>query len=178
MTKWNTYQCQNDDLAILLFESLDTDKWRRIASPISISQALIKSNTTINSFMDHGWSGPQTSQLRLSRWPSIIQVGSKAEQHIAYTGTPPDNQRFKLITDSLEGTIITIKYPKSGVYNIIGLDGKTVSPNKWNDTLKGVNPIQRSYCGENRYEGVVNLFQFYLTSNCLVKVVPIDAIAS
>ena len=68
--------------------------------------------------MDHVWDGFYTGQLRLSRWPAIIQVGYEAEQLIQYTGTPPNNQRFHLITDSNYGTIVTIKYPKTGVYNI------------------------------------------------------------
>ena len=69
--------------------------------------------------MDHGYSGTSAIVSRLSRWPSIIQVGSQAEQLISYTGTPPKNQRFKLITDSLSGaTIITIRYPKAAVYNV------------------------------------------------------------
>ena len=32
------------------------------------------------------------------------------------------------------------------------------------------------YCGENRYVGVVNILEFYLTSGCTVFIQPIDSI--
>ena len=31
-------------------------------------------------------------------------------------------------------------------------------------------------CGENRYEGVVNILEFYLTAGCTILIKPIDSI--
>ena len=85
--------------------------------------------------MDHAPAGLPKNIKRLQRWPSIIQVGDTSEQYITYTGTPPNNQRFKLITDSDKGTIVTIKYPKTGVYKIKIGDNK-IAPNTWDNAKK------------------------------------------
>ncbi len=37
-------------------------------------------------------------------------------------------------------------------------------------------PITQSYCGENRYIGITNILEFYLTSNCILHIAPRDAI--
>ena len=129
--------------------------------------------------MDHIWDGFYTGQIRLSRWPALIQVGSQGETYtVQYSGTPPQNQRFKLITDSIYGIQVDIDYTKPGVYNLLDSNLNPIKANAWNDTLKTVNPLTRKYCGENRYVGVVNVLSFWITPGCLISIVPIDAIAS
>ena len=39
-------------------------------------------------------------------------------------------------------------------------------------------PITQSYCGENRYIGVKNIFEFYLEEGCTIHIIPRDAIQS
>lgn len=39
-------------------------------------------------------------------------------------------------------------------------------------------PITQSYCGENRYIGVKNIFEFYLEAGCTIHIIPRDAIQS
>lgn len=36
---WNGYYCNNENLAVITFESLDEDKYRRILSPITITNS-------------------------------------------------------------------------------------------------------------------------------------------
>ena len=55
--------------------------------------------------MDHVWDGFYTGQVRLSRWPSIVQVGNTQTYEIKYTGTPPEKQRFTLHAES-SGVVI------------------------------------------------------------------------
>jgi len=74
---WNGYLCDNKDLGILLFESEDDDKWDRSMQPIYIKESgegKVASNK-LNSFMDHVWDGFYTGQVRLSRFPGLVQGG-------------------------------------------------------------------------------------------------------
>lgn len=99
----------------MLFESLDDDKWKRMVTPIKITNPTINSLTSLNTFMDHIWDGFYTGQLRLSRWPALIQTGTGSNHTIYYSSTPPNSQRFWLQSE-YAGTKIIIKYPKAGAY--------------------------------------------------------------
>ena len=44
--------------------------------------------------------------------------------------------------------------------------------------MKTTNPLTNKYCGENRFVGIVNKFQFYITPGCLLSIKPLDAISS
>jgi hypothetical protein len=35
--------------------------------------------------------------------------------------------------------------------------------NQWDEAIRGYGEITRSFCGENRYIGVKNILEFYLT---------------
>jgi hypothetical protein len=37
-------------------------------------------------------------------------------------------------------------------------------------------PITQSFCGENRYIGVKNILEFYLSEGCELQIIPRDAI--
>jgi len=116
---WNAYICQNKYLGILVFESLDTDNWKRTITPITVTSYNITSSTTVNTFMDHFWDGFYTSELRLSRWPALVQTGTNnnAYYEILYTGTPPNNQRFRLNADAGAVTV-KIQYTNPSAYAI------------------------------------------------------------
>jgi hypothetical protein len=58
---WNAYYCKNDNLGILLFESLDADKRTRIFSPITIYGVNNTAKNVLNTMMDHLWDGFYTS---------------------------------------------------------------------------------------------------------------------
>ena len=86
---WNAYYCTNDNLGVLLFESLDSDNWKRMVSPIYVRNNATGSLNTLNTFMDHIWDGFYTGQLRMARWPSIIETGQNYTYDVVYSGTPP-----------------------------------------------------------------------------------------
>ncbi len=94
VNEWNGYYCHNEDLAIILFESLDEDKLTRILSPITITNDVLKTRNVLNTFMDHLWDGFYTSMKRLSRFPALIQGGNGQVYNIDYKSTPPLRQRF------------------------------------------------------------------------------------
>lgn len=74
---WNAWFCADPaqvappHIGQLYFESLDGDTWKRSVQPVVITNSDGYKNV-LNSFMDHGWDGFYTSQLRLSRFPAQI----------------------------------------------------------------------------------------------------------
>lgn len=107
---------------MLLFESLDSDSWKRLVSPIYVKNNATNSINTLNTFMDHIWDGFYTGQLRMARWPSTIDVTPGMTYDIVYSGTPPEKQRFSLVAD-FSGTILRIDYPKTGTYAVTDFNG-------------------------------------------------------
>lgn len=51
-----------------------------------------------NSFMDHVWDGFYSGQLRLSRFPIIVNAIDKSEYDFIFTGTPAKKMKFKLVS--------------------------------------------------------------------------------
>jgi hypothetical protein len=70
---------------------------------------------------------------------------------------------------------IRIAYPSAESRNIVK-DGKIIEFNQWNEIDKMYGPITQSFCGENRYIGVKNIFEFYITPGCELNIIPRDAI--
>lgn len=48
--------------------------------------------------------------------------------------------------------------------------------NQWDEIEKMYGSIKQSFCGENRYIGVKNILEFYLTVGCTLEIAPRDAI--
>lgn len=162
---WNAYYCTNSKIGLLTFESLDEDKLDRTVSPIVITSPNIPSfSNVINSFMDHGWDGFYTSQKRLTRFPALVITGNK--YIVSYTGTPPLAQRYRLTTFDT-GVTIQIRYTKPGAYQIFDTSNKLISANGFDTTTGYPAAIKGGLkCGENRYEGVTNILEFYLLPDC------------
>jgi hypothetical protein len=72
--------------------------------------------------------------------------------------------------------IIRIDYPKAGSYIIKDFKGNTVNANAWDNNIKAPGLIKSSYCGENRFLGVVNVLEVYLSPGCNFTIVPVDSI--
>ena len=85
--------------------------------------------------------------------------------------------RFKLMTNTKNsGVIIRIAYPSAQSRNIVK-DGKIVEFNQWIEKEHMYGPVKGDFCGENRYVGVQNNLEFYLTAgDCELKIQPRDAI--
>lgn len=77
------------------------------------------------------------------------------------------------------GTTIRIAYPDA-ISRSIFKNGELYEPNPWDDELDppGRGPVTQSECGENRYIGIQNILEFYITSECDLEVRPRNAIAT
>ena len=54
---WNAWHCTNNDIAVLMFESLDDDWMDRSVQPVYITNEETGFNNKLNSMMDHVWDG-------------------------------------------------------------------------------------------------------------------------
>lgn len=126
--------------------------------------------------MDHVWDGFYTGQTRLTRFPIMLYLPEGAVYDIVYTGSPPKKQKYWLNSqeDSVE-MIVRIAYPGAESRQILK-DGKRVDMNQWDEVTRGYGAIQRRFCGENRYIGVKNILEFYMTKGCVLQIAPRNAI--
>jgi len=79
--------------------------------------------------------------------------------------------------DGTKGVTIKIPYPNAGSYSI-KVDGTLIDPLAFDpDTSKPhlINPDSAT-CGVNRYVGIENYLEFYLTQGCTAYIIPRDAI--
>ena len=120
----------------------------------------------LNAYMDHVWDGFYTGQKRLQKFPAIMDGEKGFVYNITYTGTPPKNQRFYFTSFSrVAGFTVRIHYPSAQSRNIVK-DGKIVEFNQWDESINNYGEIKQEVCGENRYIGVKNIFEFYIDSEC------------
>jgi hypothetical protein len=83
--------------------------------------------------------------------------------------------RFVLKAD-LGAIKIKIPYPNAGSYTVFA-NGVEKAYTPWNRDLGRHSELTKTKgCGENRYVGVENFLEFYLTTDCEIKVVPRDSI--
>lgn len=175
---WNAYLCDEPKLSQLVFESGDWDTWDRSMQPIIFTEEGTEQANKLNSYMDHVWDGFYSGQLRLSRFPVIVQAKRGKTYDVVFTGTPAANLTWKLVAEEPDaGVMIRIAYP-SAQSRAIEVNGNLIEYNQWDKALNQYSPITFSFCGENRYLGVVNILEFYITSGCTVYIKPRDAIQS
>jgi hypothetical protein len=173
---WNAYQCNNEDIGMLLFESQETDRYDRAVQPVYLNRQGTQMNNKLNAFMDHVWDGFYTGQTRLPRFPALVDVPRGSIYDITYTGNPPKQQLFKLIHDKASaGMTIRIAYPDA-ISQSVQVKGKTVEMNQWDKSINQYGEVKQRFCGENRYIGVKNILEFYITAGCEVTLLPRDAI--
>ena len=176
VSAWNGYKCYNNKIGQIMFESLDSDKYDRTVSPINIvenSTGSLGFNNTLNSFMDHCRGGDYTCQKRLSRFPSLVQLDKKYE--IYYTGTPPGDTRYRIqgATSTSEYLHVLIDFSQSRLYDVYANDVK-IAPNDFNTTSLSNIPLQYTSCGENVYDGLSYIYEFYITYGCTVRLDALD----
>jgi len=173
----NAYICKSNSLGLIQFESLDEDKKDRGMQPVFVSLNGSMQANKLNSFMDNTWDGFYAGQIRLSRFPALID-GNGGAYNISFTGSPAKKMRFLFNSNNkTAGMTIRIAYPGAESRSLT-LNDKTIEPNKWNDEDQMYGPIKQSYCGENRYIGVKNILEFYIIEGCELIIIPRDAIQS
>jgi hypothetical protein len=175
---WNAYVCQNLNMAVLVFQSLDADNMDRSQQPIYVQKENTQINNKLNAYMDHCWDGFYTCQKRLQRFVSIVESSPGSVLNLVYTGTPAKSQRFTLENkDTKLGSTIRIAFPDAMARQMLK-DNKVINYNPWNDILKTYGQIDQRFCGENRFIGVQNIFEFYITTEqqCVLELKTRDAI--
>lgn len=127
----------------------------------------------LNSMMDHTWDGFYTGQKRLSRFPAQIETDEDYE--MKFTGTPPGSMRYVLKAD--RGAVkIKIYYPNAGAYAVY-VNGVEKEYTPWDKDLGRHGRLTKTKgCGENRFVGIENFLEFYLTTDCVIVVKPNDSI--
>lgn len=146
--------------------------------PIIFTEEGTEEYNKVNSYMDHVWDGFYTGQVRLSRFPVIVKAVRGTVYDVTFTGTPAKDMTWKLVAEEpTAGVMIRIAYP-SAQSRAIELNGKLIEYNQWDTEQNQYGNITFSFCGENRYIGVKNIFEFYLTAGCTLSIKPRDAIQS
>jgi hypothetical protein len=67
--------------------------------------------------------------------------------------------------------MLAIRYTKPGAYAIFNgpptKGGTKIASNDWDEEMRAQGAIRGNRgCGENRYVGVVNIFEFYMRAGC------------
>jgi len=173
---WNGYECFEDSLGILFFENDDWDAKDRALHPIYIKQDSTGINNKLNSYMDHIWDGFYSGQVRWARFPSIVNAKRGTTYDVEYTGNTPKNQTFTLKSQNTEAALILrIFYPDTGSFSIYAND-VFIESNPYSDATQEYEEIKGTKCGENRFLGIKNILEFYITRGCFIKIKPRDAI--
>jgi hypothetical protein len=173
MEEWNAWHCENSYLGVLVFNSLDADWEDRNMAPVYVYNDETGFNNTLNHQMDHVWDGFYTGQKHKSQFASLIQT--TGNYTMKPTGTTPGRMRYTLRAD--RGAIkVKVPYSTAGSYQV-KVEGKAIPYTTWDSAAGAPSELSgRKGCGENRYIGVKNILEFWITAGCTVDVHPVDAI--
>lgn len=85
--------------------------------------------------------------------------------------------RYTLRADS-GGMKLKLYYPNAGAYQVYA-NGNFKDMTEWDPALGRPAPLKKNQgCGENRFVGIENFLEFYLTAGCEITVEPLDQIYS
>lgn len=162
----NAYICEQRYLSTLMFESEDSDRMDRSLQPVYVQMQGTQMNNKLNAYMDHVWDGFYTGQVRESRFPAVVYSPKGSIYNLTFTGSPAKKFRFKLrATDNYSGMTIRIAYPSAESRKVLK-NGIVVEMNQWDEKLRMYGPIEQKFCGENRFIGVQNILEFYISKDC------------
>lgn len=118
----------------------------------------------------------------MQRFPALFQGTTGSVYTLNHTGTPAKNYRFTIKSlpavgqTTTTGATIRIAYGGAEARAVF-VNGVEVPANDWDNTIKAQGAItQAKGCGENRFIGVQNILEFYLTEGCDLNIKPRDAI--
>ena len=169
------YICQTRNVALFQIENLDWDAWDRAIQPIFVLDEEGNSgfNNTVNAMMDHIWDTFYTGQRRMGRFP--IAILTERDYTVHFSGTPPKEMRINLDAVS-GGTKMKFPYPVAGSVAVY-LKGKKIDYNPWDEAEGRHGALTKNKgCGENRFVGIENFLEVYLTPGCDLMIKPRDAI--
>ena len=96
-----------------------------------------------------------------------------------YSGTPPNNQEFRLDgAETGQGAIFKILYPNAGTYWLYDINNVRIPPIEFDasGTASTLPDISRSSCGEHWYVQTTMTLEFYMKKDCKFTIKPVDAI--
>lgn len=166
----NGWICDNDNIGILHFKSLDADSYDRSVQPVTIKNEETGIENVLNSFMDHVWDGFYTGQVRESTFPGLIVTGLDYE--VQYTGTPFKNMIYTVRGGS-GGAKVRVQYFNAETYIVTDLAGNKIEGTEFDEELGSQAELQKKGCGENRFLGIEKILEFYLDDDCQVKITDI-----
>jgi hypothetical protein len=84
--------------------------------------------------MDHVWDGFYTGHIRLQKFVSIVDLSY--DYQIAYTGTPPSKQFFRLegVEGPSLGALFNISFPNAGNYWVFNEQGNRIEATTYNSS--------------------------------------------
>ena len=72
--------------------------------------------------------------------------------------------------------IISIRYKKGGAYILRDRQSKQFPMNPYDEKKKVVAPINGTFCGENSFDPVEKVLEFYMTPNCSIWIESVEVI--
>ena len=82
--------------------------------PIIFTEEGTEQANKLNSYMDHVWDGFYSGQVRLSRFPVIVQAKRGKAYEVVFTGTAAANLTWLLVAEEPDaGVMIRIAYPSA-----------------------------------------------------------------
>lgn len=74
------------------------------------------------------------------------------------------------------GVELRVQYPESGAYEVY-VNGVVVQVNAWDATIGAPAVLSKTKgCGENRFVGVKNYMDIFVTPDCTFEIKPRDAV--
>jgi len=96
--------------------------------------------------------------------------------YVDYTGTPPQESRFRLIGPDTSDIHITLPFDEPRTYSIY-VNDKEVCETEWDETIGARGVLTgKDCCGEHRNIPVENKLEFVLRGNCEIIIKPKDEI--
>ena len=103
--------------------------------PIYVKKQGTGMENNLNAMMDHVWDGFYTGQIRLQRFPSIIQGERGSVYDLNFTGSPAKHMQFVIRSQSkTTGTTIRIAYP-GAESRAVYANGELIQMNQWDDSI-------------------------------------------
>lgn len=156
-----------------MIESLDEDRLDRAVQPVTITNEANGYVNVLNAMRDYSVNNFYAGQKRTPRFPATILTDE--DYTVEFAGTPPKNLRFEL-TARQRASKIKIPYPAAGSYTVYA-DGVEKQYTPWDDNTDLRSELTKQLgCGENRFVGIQNFLEFYITPGCVITIEPRDAI--
>lgn len=174
--KWNGYYCPRNDIGILEWEAIGSDKQELSNQNTTIDNGIFVN--AINMWVEWVWKGPEPQNMRQNRFVSYILLNKT--HNITYDGTNPADLRHRLQHRTLTGqpeNFVIVKYMYQYQMSIQVLVNDVIVPYYPFDRQPDLN-LHTNICGANNYFFRNRTIHFVVHGdmNCLVRVRLINSV--